>query len=97
MVNIDNVSKNQFDNFLSKISHIDLERVKDDISTFPLDFQVVYQSKYLLNFEYLAPTLEFYVIGVIEKGKHKLCKNSEEMKKFDKILLKLKKKIEHIF
>ncbi|MFH1849792.1 MAG: hypothetical protein ABH879_06415 [archaeon] len=83
------LTREQFDNFLSRISEFGLKRIKDG-SSFPLDFRMVYKSRFLLNFEYFEPTLEFYMIGLVQRGKKRLFRNAAEMQKYDPVLLSLK-------
>ena len=97
MVAIPEITKKQFDIFLARASGLGLERVKGDKSDFPKDFLMVYKSKYLLNFEFLAGEgLEFYIVGVVEKGSQRLFKKPEEIKTSGRLLLCLKKKIEQL-
>ena len=80
------VTRAQLDAFLERASEIGLERVKDDKSTFPLDFLMTYNGQYLLNFEHLGGDgLEFYIIGVIKDGKQVLFKPSGYWKKIDDV------------
>ncbi len=88
------MEKEVFKKFIARMSTIDLERLKGDKSTFPLDFEVVYQGKYILNFEYdTCGSLSFFTIGTIKKGKpsyEKMWNNRKD------VVIELKKEINEI-
>ncbi len=79
------LKKAQFKKFINNMSKIGL-KIEKSRSTFPLDFQVSYNDKYLLNFEYLGETLEFYIISVMTNDKGNT----------GKILVEIERKIKKI-
>ena len=60
------LTKEQLDHLILNISKINLEWIKDIRETYPLDFTLLYNQKYIVHFEYLSENLEFFTIGIIE-------------------------------
>ena len=80
------ITEKQFKNFIKSSSKIELKKGNPKHSvSFPLDFELVYKNRYMLNFEYLKPALEFNIIG-----------ENLPLEKENKILNEIKKKIQSI-
>lgn len=88
------LKKEQFYKFINSMKKLDLKRKPNDESSFPMDFVVFYKGRYILNFEYLSDSLEFYFIGKINNGKESYFKSDKEIGENSFLLSELRKKIE---
>ena len=90
------LNKEQFYKFINSMKKLDLKRKPNDESSFPLDFIVFYKDRYILNFEYLSGSLEFYFIGKVNNGKESYFKSDKDVGGNSSLLPEIRNKIMEI-